>query len=95
MTHIVQTQAERRRASSRALERVREVVRLVDLHVSPKCDEPGEHDEHEHENLEHAEDVLQAQTPLQSESVQEEREGDACKADEAECPAGSFDVGGE
>ncbi len=70
MMHIVQTQAERRRASSRPLERVSEFVRLVHLH------EPGEHDEHEHEDLEHAEEVLQASAPFQRKAVQEEREGD-------------------
>ena len=95
MTHIVQTQAERRRAGGRALERVREVVRLVHFHVSPKCDEAGEHDEHEHEDLEHAEEVLQAQAPLQREAVQEEGEGDACESDETERPAGGLDISGE
>lgn len=38
---------------------------LVDFHVSSKGNEPGDDDDEEYENLEDAEEVLEAQAPLQ------------------------------
>lgn len=60
MTHIVETQAERRRTGGRALERVCEVVWFVDFHVPAERDEAGDDDEDEHQDFENAEEVLEA-----------------------------------
>lgn len=58
-------------------------------------DEAGDDDEDEDDDLEDAEEVLQAQAPVQREAVDEERESDACEADQAESPAAGLDIRGE
>jgi hypothetical protein len=61
--------------------------------VSSEGDEAGDDDEYEHDELEDTEEVLEAETPFDGASVDEEGEGDAGEADETEGPAAGCDIG--
>ena len=68
-THVVQAEAERRRARGSPLERMREVVRLRHLQVAPERDEPGDDDDDNDNDLDDPQDVQQAQPPAQLRAV--------------------------
>ena len=94
-TYVVQAQAERRSVSSRAVERMREVVRLRDLQVSPKRDKARNDDDEHDDDLDHPKDIHEAQAPLEPRAVQEEAEGEPRPSDQARLPvvvAGIGDV---
>ena len=85
-THVVQAQAEGRRIRGRAVECMREVVRLLDLQVTAEGDESGDdHDEH-NDDFYDTEDVQQTQTPVETGAVQNESECESCPADKTGFP---------
>ena len=94
-THIVQTQTKGGSTRRSPLKRIREIMWLINLHMPTQGDETRDNHEHEDEDLEDSKEVLESETPFKSEAVDEEGEGDAGEADEAERPAAGVDVGGE
>jgi len=91
---VVQRGDDAVRAARRAGEGVGEVVGLLDagLQVAREGGEAGADDDEEDDELDDAEEVLQAQAPVQGEAVDQEGGRDAGEPDAALVPAVDLDV---
>lgn len=80
-------------ASRGSLECMVEIVRLVDLDGSSQGSPSRDHNQENDGKLDHTQEILQPQTPLQEQAVYEEGSGDASKSDTTLVPSVDFDVG--
>lgn len=76
------------------LEGVGEVVRLLDLQVAGKSHPPGDDDDEDDDQLDHTEQILKTETPLQRARVDEECSRDTGQPDKALIPSTRFNTGG-
>lgn len=83
-------------AAGGALEGIAEVVRLLvlgELDMATKGNETTQNDDQDDDQLDRTKEVLQAQTPLERKTVDQEGGGDACQTNAALVPPVDLNVG--